>query len=1066
MSILFFDGFDRCTIIKNFDKNYWSFEPQQPIEYEKYAFGGYSYDHTQANYGQYYSYYSPNNATLPSGEYFDTYIYDSFGTSYRHQINSNKYPGFGSPYGFLALHNIDITDSNNLVPLTYIQLSGFNQPTTNDSFLSARFLGIETKDTAYANNDKPGRFGTKHPLLAFCSGNTTGLILNIVKVTGNHLSILEDQKMTIGLQIEQNGNISGTFDLNLSEDIQDYQIRSVYGDLKNDYSFSGFAGRILTVARNDTEKQNVADAGKAWAVGVTTDEPVPEDGDAPSICPISRWIHFGIGISHSGSDTYIQLKVEDIDVLVIPIDDTVSDKDLWNDKIYISDFNYDNIRFFNRTYNGDIEFRDYAADRVNDSSFFPLDDPHISDRYYLRGALTLLDDVVLSDASGTPNYFPGSNTKVIPFTPGINGNINNNGVFSDGLREWSTNSSSHRLALKNLDGDEGKIFTSSAGNVVAVKHSNTNLIIPDSSSAWRGRLEDAVGGIKLYSSAKKEFLDASYINVIYSGASDIYGEYVSLLLDVDNDNNIYDKTRNYSLNNGNFINNENINTTGNINKFLDSSSIQFNDSYVGLDYVSLNPGNQSNSTYRNNFPKPEYFFVIESWIYFTGDDPTYLCRKDNLLNNSTYLSKSFDIFCTRQYLQYSTYVEDEMVSYRRLYFHETIPTGEWYHIALNNDGIEESIASSTAYWNPNVLQHNHEYRLITYLNGVANTGYEVYQQSQSGSISLFPFSNNHFFSSNYIDSNLYGKAAHTFEYSTISNHDINLISDNKTSSLNNITSSYGSLTGSGIFSSPATGNFTGFGSIRYSQLTLLTFESNYDGILHIDCRLAFYGTNFLIHQNNNPIITKVTNSTMLNNIATDYYTNFSVTGNYPVNSGDTIRFSSYATTTNSSAALYIKNIYISQNGTVPGIYKLPTVSQSVGSQIACLGQYGNVGQFVDGFLEFSDTPSREVWVNDINPYPYFIGGNNIISNYRITQGTRRIPNQTVTRYNENFNTPTEAFKVIYDDYQEVGDPITLTKTRYGQPSQTYFFDNPITNQPWTTGFLGNPSGFLFGVKKL
>ena len=66
MAILFFDGFDRCTITKQLDRNYWSFQPQVPVEYEKYAFGGYSYDHTETDYSSnYYSTYSPNNGHLP-----------------------------------------------------------------------------------------------------------------------------------------------------------------------------------------------------------------------------------------------------------------------------------------------------------------------------------------------------------------------------------------------------------------------------------------------------------------------------------------------------------------------------------------------------------------------------------------------------------------------------------------------------------------------------------------------------------------------------------------------------------------------------------------------------------------------------------------------------------------------------------------------------------------------------------------------------------------------------------------------------------------------------------------
>ena len=50
----------------------------------------------------------------------------------------------------------------------------------------------------------------------------------------------------------------------------------------------------------------------------------------------------------------IKVKLDDIDLLTIPTDDTITDKDLWDSKIGISGFNYDNIRFFNRTYNGSI----------------------------------------------------------------------------------------------------------------------------------------------------------------------------------------------------------------------------------------------------------------------------------------------------------------------------------------------------------------------------------------------------------------------------------------------------------------------------------------------------------------------------------------------------------------------------------------------------------------------------------------------------------------------------------------------------------------------------------------
>jgi len=1111
MSILFFDGFDRYTATKDFDRNYWSFQPQIPQEYEKYAFGGYSYDHTQDAYGQYYSYYSPNNATLPTGQYHADIIETDYGYTV-YKINSNSYPGFGSPYGFLALHNLDITDTYNLAPITYVQLSGFEQPNTDDSFLSARFLGIETKDTTYASSDKPGRFGSKHPLVAFCSGNTTGLVINVVKATGNHLSLIENQKMTIGLEIEQNGGSSGVFDLNLSEDIQDYQIRSVYSDISGSYSpAGGMEGRILTIARNDTEKQYVADLGLYWQPDQAyywwehADHTV--DSTAESICPNSRWAHFGIGILHSGSDTYIQIKVENIDVLVIPTDDTITNKDLWEDKIYISGFNYDNIRFFNRTYNGDIDFRNYVF--VDDNyPFVTRGNSLIDSQYYQRGSLTLIDDVVLSDASGTPNYFPGANTKVIPFTPGLNGNITNNGVSEDGLTQWSTNSSSYRLAVKNLDGDSGKIYHATSGDIAAVKHSNTNIIIPDSNSAWRGQLEDAVGGIKLYSAAKKEFLDTSYINVVYTGASDIYGEYVSLLLNTDDDGNIYDRSRNYSTISNDRLNPDNINTTGNINKFLDSNSIEFDNSYVGItNYPSLNRGNipytiqYTNPILSNNNPHPGYFFTIESWIYFTGDEPTYLAKRDNLLQDNVYLSKSYDIFATREYIQYSTYVETELVSYRRLYFPETIPTGEWHHIALNNDAVAEIVPSRQAYdylASKSGDLYDHQHRLIAYLDGIASTGYEIYQTVHSGSLAFeYPVGNEYFYAlttarysylddeySQYYNSLQVGKSAYTYENNTIGNTDIDIASDGKVSTIENITSNYSTLTGSGITSSPVTGLLSGFNGSSTTELTLLEFDCAYSGVLHLEIG----GNNYIryeynmtmsITKNNNPMVISLADVPYyryydVQGLQTHFHPNprrIEATGNYPVASGDTIKIVLERQPDQSNAEFYIKSLYICEDKVVGGTYNFPTSMalrnpRQSNTSVYSSVPYGNIGCFVAGYLNYGDDITPLSWTNNLNEYPLLIGGNNILSNYRITQGTIDIGPLTVNRYSSEFATPTEPFNVQYDDYIPLGNAVNLTRTRYGSVNQQYFMENPVTNQPWNTGVIGNPSGFLLGVKKL
>ena len=89
----------------------------------------------------------------------------------------------------------------------------------------------------------------------------------------------------------------------------------------------------------------------------------------------------------------------------------------------------------------------------------------VKSNYYELGANTLLDDIILNDGSGTANTFLGKTAKVIPFTPGVNTNVTDGGVVPDPYREWTTNTTSHRLALKNLDGDNGKISSAIAGTM-------------------------------------------------------------------------------------------------------------------------------------------------------------------------------------------------------------------------------------------------------------------------------------------------------------------------------------------------------------------------------------------------------------------------------------------------------------------------------------------------------------------------------------------------------------------------------------------------------------------------
>jgi hypothetical protein len=664
MAILFFDGFDRYTILKDFDRNYWSYEPLDIVDYEKYAFGGYSYNHSEDSYSAgssefmeymtgYYSFYSPNGARLPSGIFRDN-IENSFNGIY---ISGNSYPGFGSPPGFLSLHNLNIADPNLLAPITYVQLSGFSLPSSGQSFLSTRILGIETKDSSYHNSDKNGRFEYKHPLVAFCSGNTTGLLLSIIKTTGNHLSLIENKKMTIGLEVFQNNGISGIFDLNITNDLNKYRIRSLYSTV-NGYTSGILNDRILLIDKNLSE-------GFDYEYG---SESVP-------ITPISRWCHFQFGIIQSGSDPYIQVKLDDIDLLSIPVDTNLSDKDLWDDKIYISGFDFNNIRFFNRTYNGSIQYATTNTENIGIS------------RYYLYGAVTLLDDIVLSDGSGVPNTFLGSNTKVIPFTPGVSANTSTNGVYSDGLTEWSGNTSSTRLALKNLDGDNGKIFSSVSGAIAAVRYTNSNMMIPDSNSLFRMQTEDAIGGIKVYAQAKKEFLDSRYSVVLRTGISDPYSIDNKVFLDFEtsSNNTIIDLSRNRYV----FTKSVPEIELSNINKFGDKSLRLLSGQYLSTPSVEL-----QNS------------LTLECWIKLSG------------LNNSLTLFHRFaPIGLTT--ISPNLVVSTGSISYNA--FYSQFGTGQLV-LRFPNSGIQDTD------WHHVALVSDTS-KVVVFLDGISGTSYSVFSNA-------------------------------------------------------------------------------------------------------------------------------------------------------------------------------------------------------------------------------------------------------------------------------------------------------------------------------------------------
>lgn len=741
MATLFFDGFDRGTVLGRLDTKYWSTQYKTDPGY---GFGSYSYDHNTNGYSSTYKAISLNNGIAPPSNFAidvpaNYNLYSNYYSSIDYGTQTvlivwagNTYPGFGSPPGFLSISNIPINDVNFLAPLTYIQLSGFPAPQGNKTYIGARFLGLETKHVDYDSRidpmrfDKDGRFDYRHPLMAFCSGNTTGLLISVVKATGNNLQLLENQRMTMGLQVEQHGQILGTFDLNMNDSINNYKLSSVYNNkIIPQYSPApslldpNLTGKVLTLCKSDVVQPSIAHIGGSVA-----------------LC--SRWCRLEFLISTENNNQYLAAQMEGIDVPVIDSDDTNSDKSTWNTEIPISGFSYNNIRIFNRTYYSGLT-TDVAPPSIHSTSPNGFIRPAVfnSGTYYMKGAATLIDDFTIIDNIGQPGFWLGADSKVVPLSPGIDKNITDNAVILDGPREWTTNASSQRAALKNYDGDNGVLESSVSGAISAIRFDNHDFSA-DGASSWRTYFNDGIAGIKVYNTARKNFLDTKFTNVVFTGVSDKDIQYTNLLIKTDRD--IYDATNKTSL-----AKLSPVSLDYGIKKFNDPSILfPTTDSYLYTTsgYRSLYSVDSSSSI---PYPPPENFFTIESWVYFAnGSENITLYGKKPPISYPQISdfrldipSTNFDIICTTGYIQYNTYIDDILLGYRKLYFPTPIPTGSWNHVALVNDALEDFRGTL----NNGSRYYNHKYRLIAYMNGASGSLFESWNSLDSD-LSVYTTENN------------------------------------------------------------------------------------------------------------------------------------------------------------------------------------------------------------------------------------------------------------------------------------------------------------------------------------
>ena len=370
----------------------------------------------------------------------------------------------------------------------------------------------------------------------------------------------------------------------------------------------------------------------------------------------------------------------------------------------------------------------------------------------------------------------------------------------------------------------------------------------------------------------------------------------------------------------------------------------------------------------------------------------------------------------------------------KLLFDQTAATGQWHHVAFVQDYIDGS--------------DNDAWPIYSFLNGTRNSQHVV--SIPSGMNYDLGLHNSYGFYYSIFPSASNSGLAATYSQ-TIPSGDFNIDKN----MLLSLSSPSGALVGSGTLNNPATGVLTLHHLTEIVNQDIVSFTVDDTGFLVLKMTSTTTyntGSDFEIYRNNVKQFT-------FNGVADDLKPRSVHSNNLHhefaqiyVNSGDNIGIRPISDYNPSlQFTVNIKQLYVTSptgNGT---FYQRQT---SAGFKNDAFGRYLNRYKTDGGNF------------NNPKIFPTFIGGNNIMGQYRLTQGSATNENDIITtRYRDDFNVPSTGFLIDKESYIDLGENISLTKTRYGKAREFFVFENPMTNQPWTTGLIADPSGLILGVRK-
>lgn len=126
-----------------------------------------------------------------------------------------------------------------------------------------------------------------------------------------------------------------------------------------------------------------------------------------------------------------------------------------------------------------------------------------------RGAIVLDDLAICNNSGNAPNTWMGPNTRIINMS---------RAASSPAFSEWTSSNGSNNTRLDSNDGDNSYISSDISGQIYSYRLKSANMNDPGNTMSSIFKDTDNIGGIRIFNSVRKAFLDSDFTNIYSTGS--------------------------------------------------------------------------------------------------------------------------------------------------------------------------------------------------------------------------------------------------------------------------------------------------------------------------------------------------------------------------------------------------------------------------------------------------------------------------------------------------------------------------------------------------------------------